>query len=159
MLIALYTSARLRRQDCGRRPADVPELKYETEPATTFALFLFLLAETGKMPAQEPAFFAGMHAIRYEENPGYFHFVFPCNQVVGATTQTETPGTPRSVQPALCWPVRMVRSATVDGKTETAPYVDGLWQVSASTVRVYSNRSKRRISKAGIRSIADNLPA
>jgi TonB family protein len=86
------------------------------------------------MPAQEPAFFAGMHAIRYEENPGYFHFVFPCNQVVGATTQTETPGTPRSVQPALCWPVRMVRSATVDGKTETAPYVDGLWQVSATTV-------------------------
>ena len=104
-------------------------------PATTFALFLFLLAESGAATAQEPAFIGGKHAIRYEENPGYFHFVFPCNQVVGATTQTETPGTPGSVQPALCWPVRMVRSATVDGKTETAPYVDGLWQVSATTVQ------------------------
>ncbi len=101
--------------------------------AAAFALFFLFLSGSGAAPAQEPAYVGGVHAVRYEESPGYFHFVFPCKQPIGGT-QTAT-GTPINTQPALCWFARMVRVATVDGKTESAPYVDGLWQVSASTVR------------------------
>jgi len=114
--------------------ADVPE-RMRRSLAATFALFLFFLAESGAAPAQEPAFVSGMHAIRYEVGPGYFHFVIPCKQLVAGTPQAGTTGATANFQPAPCWLVRMVRVATVGGKTETAPYVDGLWQVSASTVR------------------------
>lgn len=103
--------------------------------AITFAFFFFLLPESSIVRAQEPAFLGGVHAIRYEEGPGYFHFVFPCRQATGTSSPAGASGAPVNVQPALCWFVRMVKVTVVDGKTETAPYVDGLWQVSATTIR------------------------
>jgi protein TonB len=100
------------------------------------AFFLCLAAGIPAAHAQEPAlFFSGlsapMHAVRYEENPGFFHYVVPCRQFAGG-----------KLEPALCWPVSAVRLRLIDGKLDQSAMVQGIVTVSATQVRFIPQEQK-----------------
>jgi protein TonB len=107
------------------------------------AFFLCLAPGIIATHAQEPALFSPglavpIHAVRYEENPGYFHYVVPCRQFAGG-----------KLEPALCWPVNAIRLRMVDGKLEQSAMVSGTLTVSATQVRfIPQNQQDMEFSQA-----------
>ena len=101
-----------------------------------FWLPLFLLLTIGSVVAQEPAFLSGGMAVRYEEAPGDFHYVFPCKLSGQGSSETNTGVTPAKIQqPALCWPVVLGKIQQIEGRPQSTPPVAGLFQVSSAVVR------------------------
>jgi len=116
-------------------------------------LFLLLLA-IGSVRAQESAFLSGGMAVRYEEAPGDFHYVFPCELTVQAASQPNAGAVPAKTKtPALCWPVVLGRIQMIDGKSQSTTPVAGVLEVSAAMVRFAPEDAKN----AG--AMADMAPA
>ena len=95
---------------------------------------LILLAGFGS--AQEPAFYRGAQAVRFPEAPGFYHYVLPCKPpgLNGPSVQSA------ATEPAICWPVRVIRTQIVQGKPETSPPVDGTIAISASAVQFLADK-------------------
>jgi TonB family protein len=93
---------------------------------------LLCLALNGR--TQEPAFFTSgildgaKQAVRYEQKPGFFHYVIPCKQYISdGRFETEV---------ALCWPVNAIRLRMVDGKLDVSPAFQAVLTVSAAQFRL-----------------------
>jgi TonB family protein len=92
-----------------------------------------LLSQCGSSLAQEAALYGYTSAVRFEESPGYFHYILECRDVNGSTS-TNVPGT----ELALCWSVVAAHFQVVDGKidekTSNPTGIDGVLKVSKSYV-------------------------
>ena len=115
-------------------------MKWST--AVTFLLF-FVRFEIGTVKAQVPAFLSGGMAVRYEEAPGYFHYVFPCKMPLGNSPHAgSTPSPATDTVPALCWPALMAQAKMANGSAKSTVPVAGVLMVSASLVRFVPNDPK-----------------
>jgi TonB family protein len=88
--------------------------------------------------AQEPALLRNLPVLRYEQVPGYFHYIFRCTQA-----KDDTPAALLTGEPALCWPVGAAHFQMIDGKIDerTSPTVvsQGTLKVSKSQVSFIPN--------------------
>lgn len=101
-------------------------------------VFLFLISsnQARMLQAQEPAFFAGNRAARFEVHSGYFHYVFLCRSTVEFQAQFVRPSLPLPPsEPAICWPVGAVKMVKTNGKFEGGPQALGTLVVSEHNLR------------------------
>ena len=112
-------------------------------PWVAFSLTLLGSAASISL-AQEPAFIVWRSAVRFEENPGFFHYILPCRTAkdFGEKAATSEPAVSAS-EPALCWPVQAVNMVKVDGKFEGTPPAAGQLIVSADHVRFEARDPKQ----------------
>jgi periplasmic protein TonB len=81
--------------------------------------------------AQEPAQYHNTAAVRFEEAPGYYHYIQTCIQAKDDTYESLVEG-----EPALCWAVVAIRLQAVNGKLEDEgrSVIAGTLKVSKSLV-------------------------
>ncbi len=98
------------------------------------ASVLLFLALAGR--AQEPAYYNGNAAARFDEGPDRFHYLFPC-EVPSAFSAEMTPAAPGApTEHALCWPaVAGLFRVIGEGKLQGGASVAGTFIVSAHNVR------------------------
>jgi protein TonB len=106
-------------------------------------VLLALVSVTGCLRAQEPAFFSGTQAVRFEQNPGYFHFVYPCKSIAEYQAQMPKPDPfATGLEPAICWPVNALKMVKVNGKFESSPFVAGQLIVAEHNIRFIPSELK-----------------
>ena len=99
----------------------------------TLRSYLLLVVSAAALAAgaQEPALFNGDfvtgQAIRYEEAPGFYHYVIPCKQIISEGRYDS--------EVALCWPVNAIRLKVVDGKLDMSRPSQGTLTISATQLR------------------------
>jgi TonB family protein len=97
------------------------------------ALFLFPLFAS----SQEPGLLWGNYAARYEEAPGYFHYVLFCSMPAGDTSKLAP-----AYNSALCWPAVAGQLKNEKGESVNTNPVAGIMMVSASSVQFLRNDPK-----------------
>jgi len=92
---------------------------------------IVLLSQCGSSLAQEAALYQYTSAVRFEENPGYFHYILECRGGNGFTSASVL-----EIEPALCWRVAAAHFQVVDGKidakTSEVATFDGVLKISKS---------------------------
>ena len=112
-----------------------------------FALrWLFLLPLLGVpalMTAQEPVFFSGIRALRFEESPGFYHYLYPCKSPVDFHAEMpKIDPFATALEPAICWPINALKMVKVNDKYESSPAVPGQLVVAEHNIRFLPNDQK-----------------
>src|SRR5205814_809331 len=86
--------------------------------------------------AQEPATIDGEPAVRFEQSPGYYHYLAFCRTPKAFTAQVPKPGTPLdAIEFGLSWYVKALVTRSASATSGASPEVDGRIVVSAHHVR------------------------
>ena len=97
-----------------------------------FGLMALLLQCRPSM-AQEAGLYGYTPAVRFEESPGYFHYILECQDGAGPASTNVT-----GMEPALCWSVVAAHFQVIDGKidekTSNPTTVNGVLRISKSHV-------------------------
>ena len=111
--------------------------------ALRWLLLLPLLSTPALVPAQEPVFFSSTQALRFEESPGFFHYLYPCKSPAEfhAEMPKIDPLAP-GLEPAVCWPINALKMVKVNDKYESSPTVPGQLVVAQHNIRFLPNDRK-----------------
>lgn len=106
-------------------------------------VLLFLWNQRAEVSAQDPAFIGGNKALRFEESPGVFHYLYSC------MTGREMMRLPQiaaklngATETAVCWPATALRAKKNGTSYDASPVMQGLIVTSAHDFRFIPNDIK-----------------
>ncbi len=107
------------------------------------ALLIFAVVPQAAMLAQEPAFWGGRAGVRYEQSPGVYHFVYPCETGLEFSGPAEIKSKlAGSSEKAVCWLVTVVRLKRTGTNLEPSRAVAGRLVISPTRFRFLPNDGK-----------------
>ena len=106
-------------------------------------LFLFLGWGAAGAGAQEPAYAAGYPAVRFEQSPGVFHYIYACQPTREMALLAQIAAKPAAnPEPALCWPVWALRMSKNGASFNASPVINGRLMLTAHNLRLIPNLVK-----------------